>query len=401
MTLTFVAHNTPEPALYGAMAAVLAEQRDAELAHLAVEWDRQSYADACQHVTPEGHLVTSGLLWHERLGAMSAGKVWQLDDLLSLHGGKDYIVPLAPVQLASFTRLAREARNYSVDYQLIEIEHTARGFQFSRMENTENRPVAWTRDRFGRVIPNTGSGGQPGSGHLRIALIGTYQDQIASYPATLAALGDAIDALELEVEIICLPPCISPRELSGVLKDIDGVLLPGGSDMRNVAGQIRVAHHCLNHEIPTLGLCLGMQTMATAAIQQMLGSAQANLAEVDPHAQLKTFIPLNDTPQHPVHRLGDDDMKLVSGTQMAAVMGDKTRLRYNHRFQLNPLFKDELAANGLLISGTDNSGTIADAIEHTSHPFFLGVQGHPELTSTPQWPSPLIGAFLLAAKGKA
>ncbi|WP_225741491.1 glutamine amidotransferase-related protein [Rouxiella badensis] len=397
MSLTFVAHNTLEPAIYGAMAGVLASQRGVELAHLNVEWDTQRYADACQHVTAAGDLVTSGLLWYERLSGKSAGRVWQLDDLLSLHGAKDWIIPLGPSQLASFTRLAREVRNYSVDYQLVEVEHSRQGYQFHRLDSLDGAPNTWWRDSFGRFTQRHHTQQSSSSRRLRIALIGTYQDQLESYPATLASLGDAAEAQGTLTEIVFIPPRSSEHVLQSTLKDIDGVILPGGSDMQNVAGQIRVAHYCLKHGIPTLGLCLGMQTMATAVIQQMSGDTQANLAEADPQAAVKTFIPLGETAGRSLHRLGDNVMKMRSGSQMASILGERSTIRYNHRFQLNPQFKDSLENYGLAISATCLDGAIADGIEYASHPFYVAVQGHPELTSTSENPHPLMRAFLQAA----
>ncbi|MDR3430914.1 MAG: gamma-glutamyl-gamma-aminobutyrate hydrolase family protein [Rouxiella aceris] len=399
MALTFVAHNTPEPALYGAMASILADLRQQALAHLPVQWDRQRYADACQHVIAQGELVTSGLLWRERISGISAGKVWRLDELLSQHGDKDWVIPLGPAQLATFSRLAREVRDFGVDYELIQVDRAHQGYQFSRLTHDKGTQAYWWRDRFGRwsanqaILPPVVSG-RP----LRIALIGSHQDQAESYPATLAALGDAADALAVELDMLYLSPQTLDGSLHHLLRDIDGVLLPGGSDMRNVAGQIAVAHYCLSHAVPVLGLCLGMQTMATAVIQQMSGSDRANLAEADPLAPVKTFVPLSETPGHPVHRLGDRLMKMRAGTQLAAILGEEFTLRYNHRFHLNPLFKEDLHAFGLTIAASDLSGTIADGIEHSAHPFYIGVQGHPELSSSPQRPHPLITAFLQAAE---
>ncbi|MEG3132605.1 gamma-glutamyl-gamma-aminobutyrate hydrolase family protein [Rouxiella sp. T17] len=396
MTLTFVSHDTPEPALYGAMAAILAGQQGKPLAHLAVDWNKAAYADACQHVTANGHLVTSGLLWHERLNGKSAENFWPLESLINSSSSQDLIVPLAPSQQVTFNRFAQLARDFSIDYQVIEISESAKGFHFNSAKEGEISKI-WRRDRYGRFITHQRLVNSTSAHRLRIALVGSYQDQKGSYPATLAALGDAIDAMALNVEVIFLPPQSSAQTLANTLASVDGVVLPGGSDMRNVAGQIRVAHYCLNHKKPILGLCLGMQTMATAAIQQMLGNTQANLAEADPQAAFKTFVPLAAMPGNPVHRLGDDNMFLAAGTHLAAVLGNNTQLRYNHRFHLNPLFKDDLARSGLIISGTDRSGTIADGIEHAAHPFYLGVQGHPELTSSVEQPHPLISAFLRAA----
>lgn len=390
MTITFVAHDTPEPALYGAMASILARHRGVGFAHLPVEWHKQNYADACQHVTSNGGLVTSGLLWYERFNGVCAGKVRQLDDLLSLHGGKEWVIPLGPSQLASFSKLMREVKDLSVDYELIEVKTKSQGYQLNYGDSQE----VWWRDSFGRLTSGYPERPRAASKRLSIALIGTYHDQLSSYPATLAALGDAADALGVAIETVFIPPQSPEHVLLSTLQHVDGVLLPGGSDMLNVAGQTRVAHYCLQQRVPVLGLCLGMQTMATAVIQQMMGNTAANLAEADPQAELKTFVPLGETSGH---RLGDKRMTMRAGSQLAAVLGETSVVRYNHRFQLNPQFKTDLEAYGLSISGTDESGAIAEGIEYASHPFYLGVQGHPELSSTAERPHPLMSAFLQAA----
>ena len=397
MALTFVAHNTPEPALYGAMASVLAEQTGADLAHLMTNWDISLFADACQHVTAEGNLVASGLLWHERRNRKSPGKALTLSELLSLNPSQDWIIPLSPSGLTDLPQMVAVARQHAIEFQIIDVEAREQGFQFGSHGIIDKAQTIWWRDNYGRLTSGPRVAAPLGSLRLKIALLGTYQDQIQSYPATLAALGDAADAQGLHVETVFIPPRSPEHVLRSVMQQIDGVILPGGSDMQNVAGQIRVAHYCLRQQIPTLGLCLGMQTMATAVIQQMTGSLFANLAEADPLAAVKTFVPLAEAAAHPEHRLGAKVMSLRKGSQMAAVLGDKATLRYNHRFQLNPLFIDDLEAYGLAVSGTDQSGTIADAIEYAEHPFYLGVQGHPELTSTALQPHPLFSAFLQAS----
>ncbi|NDL62221.1 hypothetical protein GRH90_05570 [Enterobacteriales bacterium SAP-6] len=251
-----------------------------------------------------------------------------------------------------------------------------------------------------RAAPGAGPAMAPaaacpiGAAPLCIALLGSRRDQLDVYPAIAAALGDAADALSLRLDILFA----SPRQpLGDTLDRADGVLLPGGASMANVAGQIAAARYTLDNAIPTLGLCLGMQTMATAVAQRMLGSAEVNLAEAEPLAPIKSFVPLAETAGRPHHRLGDQTMLSVPGSRMHALLGDRSGMRYNHRFQLNPALKQSLENYGLRISATDDSGAIADGIEFTGHDFYLGVQGHPELSSARGRPHPLLMAFLTAA----
>ncbi|WP_198670064.1 gamma-glutamyl-gamma-aminobutyrate hydrolase family protein [Rahnella sp. NRRL B-41462] len=398
MAFIFVAHDTPEPSLYGAMAAILAAQKDLPLAHLPVSWDTARYPDACQHVVGEGQRVTSGLLWAERLILQSAGKVMKLEELLKTYGTGDVVIPLGPIQIIQFTQVARQVRENAFDYELITVERENQGYMFRRHGLTDEAAGCWWRDRYGRWInhdtpPQTTTS-------LRIALVGAQSEQCTTYPATLAALGDAADALSVSLDMVYAAPQVLEDHLHEVMENVDGILLPGGSAMCNVTGQICAAHYALNRHIPILGLCLGMQTMTTAIVQNMMGSAKANLAEADPDADIKTFVPLTNTPTFPVHRLGDHRMHSRPGSRLHEILGDEFIVRYNHRFHLAPELKPDLENHGLLISGTDATGKIADGIEFTRHPFYLGVQGHPELSSLPVKPHPLLIAFLKAASAQ-
>ncbi|HEY0210739.1 glutamine amidotransferase-related protein [Acerihabitans sp.] len=422
MTLIFVAHDTPEPALHGAMAAILAARLRLPLAHLAQEWDLALYPDACQHAPAVGPLVASGLIWQERLGVQGAGAAKHWSELPDVPSGQDWVIPLGPAQLAELPARLRALRRLAVDYQLVRVTPTARGLVFTRDGAAQTAWGEWRRDGYGRwiaqdIAPTAGrSSGMatgedmpmadtapamapanacPGDGApLCIALLGSRRDQLDAYPAIAAAIGDAADALSLRVDIIFA----SPQEpCAHILARADGVLLPGGASMANVAGQIAAARYTLDNGIPTLGLCLGMQTMTTAVAQRMLRSTDINLAEADPLAPVKSFIPLLDTPGLPRHRLGDRVMLSRPGSRMHRLLGQRSVMRYNHRFQLNPALKADLERYGLRISATDDSGAIADGIELTDHDFYLGVQGHPELSSSPGRPHPLLTALLTAA----
>ena len=170
MSFIFVAHDTPEPSLYGAMAAILAAQKDLPLAHLTVSWDTARYPDACQHVVGEGQRVTSGLLWAERLILQSAGKVMKLEELLKTYGTGAVVIPLGPMQIIQFTQIAQQVRENAFDYELITVERENQGYMFRRHGLTDEAAGCWWRDRYGRWInhdtpPQTTTS-------LRIALVG-------------------------------------------------------------------------------------------------------------------------------------------------------------------------------------------------------------------------------------
>ncbi|TCV95175.1 glutamine amidotransferase-related protein [Biostraticola tofi] len=396
MALIFVKDDATEPARYGAMAAILAARLAIPLVHLEVDWRHSAYADACQHVIGEGKLTGSGLLWAERLLGGSAGQATGLKTLLADAATGFRVVVLAAHSGNTLDQLISMAKAQRIDYQLLTIRDTRQGLAFSRGQQTDVSLGYWRRDRFGRWIntPESVPAGLP----LRIALIGARDHQFSAYPATLAALGDASDQLAIPVEVVFADPLALEQQAEAQLAGVDGLLLPGGAAMENVRGQISAARYGLRHNIPTLGLCLGMQTMTTALCQRMLGSTQANLAESDPLAAIKTFVPLAETPGHPHHRLGDDLMLTRPGTLAARLMGPRCTLRYNHRYQLAPSLKEGLGQHGLIISGTDTSGTIADIIECQSHRFYMGAQGHPELSSASGKAHPLLLALISAAQ---
>jgi CTP synthase (UTP-ammonia lyase) len=230
---------------------------------------------------------------------------------------------------------------------------------------------------------------------LRIGLVGAESDHRHVYPAALVALGDAGDAEGIDIDVRFVRPlALRPQDVDAVLEDVDGLLLPGGSDMANVPGQILMAAGALRRRTPTIGLCLGMQTMTTAVAQSALGSEDANLAEADPSAPIKTFTPLSEEPSLPPHRLGEKKVVVVEGSRLGDILGAAMSVRCNHRFRLNPELGPVLRAAGLVVSAHDASGQIADAIELAGHPFYFGLQGHPELSGRSDAPHPLIRAFV-------
>jgi CTP synthase len=151
-----------------------------------------------------------------------------------------------------------------------------------------------------------------------------------------------------------------------------------------------------------------MQTLTTAFAQKVLGDGMVNLAEADPEARTKSFVAMaaemtaDGSAILPEHRTGDADVDLVAGTRLAALMGMQTmRVRCNHRFHLAASLRRDLQEAGLVFSATSFAGRVVDAVEWPAHPFFLGLQGHPELTPATSAPHPVFLAFLLAARDKS
>jgi gamma-glutamyl-gamma-aminobutyrate hydrolase PuuD len=406
MTLILIEHDATEPALYGAMAGVAARARGAAFAHLPARFDQATYADGLQHVVTVGELAATGLVWFERLSTLPVPPTSSPGELLGRLREQDVVVPHHPeaaVDEAMFRYLVEEAERAGIAVERLRVSDAAGLMRLH--DASTGAPLealgAWRRDRFGRLGP-VQSAPRPAAGErpsVRIALVGTEQDFRLAYPATLAALGDAADMEGLAVEARFIPPRdLREQDMDGLLEDCDGVLLPGGSDMANVAGQIRVAHAALATATPAVGLCLGMQSMTTAVIQKALGSTQANLAEADPSAPIKTFVPLADEGTLPVHRLGERTIHVQAGSRLGDMLGSTATVRCNHRFRLNPDLLPVLERAGLRVAAHDGTRRIADAVELAGHPFYLGMQGHPEFASTPDTPPPLLRAFLRASR---
>nr|WP_263452654.1 hypothetical protein [Klebsiella michiganensis] len=219
---------------------------------------------------------------------------------------------------------------------------------------------------------------------MRIALIGREADHRLVYPATFGSLGDAAASLGLNLEV----HFFAPVSLSTGLHELEafqGVVLPGGSSMAAVNGQIRVAEETLARGQPTLGLCLGMQSMMTAAVHRSPGFESAIPAEVAPDEALHSFVPFADGR----HRCG------VFPFSSGLIPGDIREMHYNHRYCFNPELLPALSPGGVSVSA--QSDGIVEAVSQPELPFWHGVQGHPELMSRPDAPHPLFVAFLQAA----
>jgi CTP synthase len=402
MAIILVKHDTPEPALFGAMAGVVAMACRAELAHFAAVFDGHQM-DAIQHVAAVGALVPSGLIWVERLAKANVGREEVASEMVQRAQSRDLVVPChrsVAADVQEFVCLADRAADARVTLEHVDIVDDGCGFLIrSRDPALIETPARWERDRFGRLgaakSPGAPTSREPSRPH--IALVGTETDHREVYPAVLAALGDASDVEGVAPDIIFVPPVgLRRQDVDNVLAEVDGVVLPGGSDMANVPGQILMSHGVLRSRTPTIGLCLGMQTMTTAVAQKALGSSRANLAEADPSAPIKTFVQLSADGSLPAHRLGERTITIAAGSRLGYLLGAKSIIRCNHRFRLNPDLEPILERSGLHITAHDSSRRIAEAIELADHPFYVGIQGHPELSSRFDAPHPVIRAFLQA-----
>jgi CTP synthase len=191
------------------------------------------------------------------------------------------------------------------------------------------------------------------------------------------------------------------RGVDAELKDVAGILIPGGFGARGIEGKINTARYAREHKIPFLGLCLGMQVATIEFAKNVCGIANANSTEFDKESAEPVISLLEE--QRGVRkkgasmRLGTWPTKIVEGTLAEKIYGaTEVTERHRHRYEFNMKYRDRMNAKGFVISGTSPDGTLAELIELRDHPYFVGCQYHPEFQSKPNKPHPLFKGFVQA-----
>lgn len=401
MTLLLVRHATLLPALDGMIAGAFAATRGAELVALTSGGAGHARFDCAQHVLAHGELAPNGLLWAERASGRPVPPPVDRGAVVRLPG--TVVVPLNPALPAHEEAQARLITTATHAGRPIEIFDVNEANGLFALRDVAHDALAghWRCDAYGRPVPaDAGAEPLPAPSSppraLRVLMAGGEAHHREVYPANLAALGDAAEALGVRLDLSFADPRDEPA-WEHRLGEVDGLVLPGGSDMEQVRGQIEAARAAIRRDVPTVGLCLGMQTMVTAVAQEICGMNDVNLAEADPDAQTKTFVRLHDEYGRPLHRLGTQSCRLAPGSRLATLVGEeRLDVRCNHRFVLDPALEPRLTEAGLVISGRQAENHHADAIEVPALRFFLAMQGHPELSSRPGRPHPLLTGFLAA-----
>jgi CTP synthase len=245
---------------------------------------------------------------------------------------------------------------------------------------------------------------------IRVGIIGKYVSLPDAYLSVVEALkhGGFHHGTHIDVD------WIQAEEVEGLLaegrlRDLDGIVIPGGFGERGSEGKIMAAGYARDHGIPCLGLCLGLQMMTIEYARNVLGLTGANSTEFDP-ATPHPVIDLMDsqrdvTDKGGTMRLGAYIAELVPGSQVAHAYG-KTVVseRHRHRYEFNPRYRGKFEGSDLVFSGSSPDGRLVEFIELRGHPFWVGTQAHPELKSRPTRPAPLfrelVGAALDRAEGR-
>lgn len=238
---------------------------------------------------------------------------------------------------------------------------------------------------------------------VSIALVGKYAGLQDSYLSLKEALNHGGLAHGLKVNICWIEAENLERgELHDVLKDKDGILVPGGFGIRGIEGKIRAVTYAREKRVPFFGICLGMQCATIEFARNVAGLKGANSTEFDPHTPHKIFFLWRElSPDHDIGgtmRLGEFVCQLEKGS-FAYKTYRKTLIleRHRHRYEFNPAYEDRLAKAGLAFTGRNPKHNLVEIIELRNHPWFLGCQFHPEFKSKPLEPHPLFRAFIGAA----
>jgi CTP synthase len=252
------------------------------------------------------------------------------------------------------------------------------------------------------LVDRIDSAGDP----VRIGLVWKYRVRDA-YLSVVEALRHAGFSHGVRVDIDWIPA----EEVTGLLaedrlRDLDGMVIPGGFGERGIDGKIAAAGYAREHDVPCLGLCLGLQVMVVDYARNVAGLTGAHSREFDPGTPHPVIDLMNE--QHEVvekggtMRLGSYVAVLKTKSRVAEAYGEQVvRERHRHRFEVNPAYRRRLEEAGLVCSGTSPDDRLVEFIELADHPFWLGTQAHPEFKSRPDRPHPLFLELVGAAAERA
>ncbi len=241
---------------------------------------------------------------------------------------------------------------------------------------------------------------------ITIGLVGKYVKLHDAYLSIAEALKHAGYELSSNVKVLWIDSeLVTKKNVSKVLKDCDGIIVPGGFGNRGIEGMIVTAGYCRTHEIPYLGICLGMQVGVIEFARNVCHFSDANSGEFSSGSKHKVidFLPdqSEDTAKGGTLRLGAYPCVLKKGTMIQKTYKETTiSERHRHRYEFNNQFRDTLSKHGLVISGTSPDGRIVETVECREHPYFIGVQFHPEFKSRPDRVHPLFKGLLKASLKK-
>ena len=242
---------------------------------------------------------------------------------------------------------------------------------------------------------------------VKIGVVGKYIELQDAYKSVYESVTHAGIANNARVEIVRVDAeDLEKRGGTGLLKGLDGILVPGGFGDRGTEGKIIAARFAREKGVPYYGLCLGLQIAVIEFARNVLKLKDANSTEFDPASPHPVINMMEEQKKiidkGATMRLGSYECALTPGSKAArAYKTDSVRERHRHRYEVNNAYVGQLQRAGLLVSGVNPRRNLVEIVELKDHPFYLAVQFHPEFQSKPLQAHPLFAAFIAAAlKGK-
>ncbi len=241
---------------------------------------------------------------------------------------------------------------------------------------------------------------------VTIGLVGKYVQLHDAYLSVAEALRHAGYVYGARVQIKWIDSeTVNNENAAETLAGCDGILVPGGFGNRGIEGMIATARYARTHNVPYLGICLGMQIAVIEFARSVLGLTDANSGEFDENSNHKVidFMPDQNSEINKggTMRLGAYPCKIAAGTKMAeCYKADEIKERHRHRYEFNNDYRSDMAAKGLVISGTSPNNHIVETVEVPENDFYVGVQFHPEFKSRPNKAHPLFMGLVKAGLDK-
>jgi CTP synthase len=248
-------------------------------------------------------------------------------------------------------------------------------------------------------------------GDVTIAVVGKYTGMKDAYKSLIEALSHGGIANKVKVNLDWIESEVFENEdPAPFLEHVNGILVPGGFGQRGAEGKIRAAQFARERQVPYFGICFGMQMACIEAARNLCGLTEANSTEFGPTPEpivglMTEWLKGNELQRRTVSgdlggtmRLGAYDAVLTRGSRVAGIYGStEISERHRHRYEVNTTYKDRLEQHGMRFSGMSPDGILPEIVEYEDHPWFIGVQFHPELKSRPFEPHPLFASFIGAA----
>jgi CTP synthase len=252
-------------------------------------------------------------------------------------------------------------------------------------------------------------------GEVSIAVVGKYTGLKDAYKSLIEALTHGGMANHVRVKLDWIESEIfESADPAPRLEGVNGILVPGGFGSRGAEGKIMAARFARERKVPYFGICFGMQMAVIEATRSLAGLPEANSTEFGPTPEpvvglMTEWLRGNELERRQAAgdlggtmRLGAYKADLKLGSRIAEIYGDtEISERHRHRYEVNTAYRARLEAKGLVFAGMSPDGLLPETVEFADHPWFIGVQFHPELKSRPFEPHPLFASFIAAAKAQS